>query len=670
MAIELADLFRLQLAQQAALHNLTQMRGRKRSAQKLAILFQQLMEELSVSHTLEVGAHEAAFSRAVKKKLGDTVTARAYEANPEVYALYKADPELKTLGVDYLYQAIGAENGLADFHISATINGEKEDKAGRLHSCLKRMDAGGTFLITVPQARLDQICQNDPGDSRYGLWIDAEGTGLQVLRGADGILGRTVAIFIELESIARYDGQALDMEVMNFLLEHDFMPIARDFQFAHQYNCTFVQKELLPMADALWHRYFQRTLRKELAISFELEEKTSPPMPVRPAPHELPKFRSVAELRDAAMELEPVRKSRHYTEAPECVIACRVEDLELAQKFYADKRNAQFYVAGLDEGLKLKSCHSISKLTPGMDAQLFCRQGKRPDDVSFNFTAIRLNELGIAEFGVESWSQENFYRYRKKRVLSGKDWETALNFVNLLADNESKRVYLAIMRSEMEGDPGYLPYSPYPQYQHPLVKARPGDIVCEGGCYPDFSRDGTFSSSTLRIYGDMEGKGRIYCFEPLPHVCEKLQHVYASRPGIEVANMALWSENGSMPLAGTGAATHLGAKEEKGAQCQCVSIDSFFADKKKPDLIKMDVEGAEMNVLEGSINTLRAYMPKLMLSIYHARRGPDWLRVPRFLLDTGLPYLCYCGHHGFWFNESIVYGTESYSAEYISKDTN
>lgn len=661
MAIKLADLLRLQLAQQAALHNLTQMRGRRRSAQKLAIFFQQLLEELSASHTLEIGAHEATFSRAVKKRLGSGVTARAYEANPEVYALYKSDPELKALGVDYHYQAIGAKNGLADFYISGTINGEKEDKAGRRHSCLRRIDeeAGETSLIRVPQARLDQLCQNDPASSCYGLWIDAEGAARDVLLGASGILEKTAAICVELESIAKFAGQALDVEVLDFLLENDFLPIARDFQFPHQYNTVFVRKNLLPAAEALWHRYFQRTLRKELAISFSLEEKKFPPLSVRPDRHELLKFSSVPELRDAVMELEPVRKSRHYEEAPECVIACRAADLELAQEFYSGKRNPRFYVWGLADGDKQEHCRPFKVLCPGMDVQLFCRQLQRPNDACFNFLALKLLEQGMEKFGVESWSQEKFYRYGKKRSLTDADWETAHNFVNLLADNESKRVYLAIIRSEMEGDPGYLPYAPYPQYRHPLVKARPGDIVCEGGCYPDPAVKGKFSSSTLRLYEDMDGQGRIFCFEPLPHICEQLRHEFASRPGIEVLNLALWSENAFLNLGGNSASTHVGLKDEDGGQCQCVAIDSFFADREKPSLIKLDVEGAEMDVLKGSLNTLGEHMPKLMLSIYHARTGPDWLRIPRFLLKEGLPYRYYLGHHGFWFNESIVYAEKA-----------
>ena len=50
-----------------------------------------------------------------------------------------------------------------------------------------------------------------------------------------------------------------------------------------------------------------------------------------------------------------------------------------------------------------------------------------------------------------------------------------------------------------------------------------------------------------------------------------------------------------------------------------VSIDSYVREKKIPrvDFIKLDVEGAELDVLEGAKATIALYKPILALSVYH-----------------------------------------------------
>lgn len=67
MPTELVDLFQLQLSQQAMLYDLTYMSGRRRSAERVSEFFLHMQSLLPVTTVLEIGAHEAAFSRAVKR---------------------------------------------------------------------------------------------------------------------------------------------------------------------------------------------------------------------------------------------------------------------------------------------------------------------------------------------------------------------------------------------------------------------------------------------------------------------------------------------------------------------------------------------------------------------------------------------------------------------------
>jgi FkbM family methyltransferase len=68
-----------------------------------------------------------------------------------------------------------------------------------------------------------------------------------------------------------------------------------------------------------------------------------------------------------------------------------------------------------------------------------------------------------------------------------------------------------------------------------------------------------------------------------------------------------------------------------------ISIDSFVAKNNIPvDLIKLDVEGSEMNVLNGARESILKYRPKLAISLYH--RKEDLLGIPEFLLSLHKDY--------------------------------
>lgn len=73
----------------------------------------------------------------------------------------------------------------------------------------------------------------------------------------------------------------------------------------------------------------------------------------------------------------------------------------------------------------------------------------------------------------------------------------------------------------------------------------------------------------------------------------------------------------------------------------------------RPDLIKMDIEGAELSALRGGIKTIKECRPQLAISIYHAI--DDFVDIPIYLNEQLENYHYALGHYSAWIPETVLY---------------
>ena len=126
--------------------------------------------------------------------------------------------------------------------------------------------------------------------------------------------------------------------------------------------------------------------------------------------------------------------------------------------------------------------------------------------------------------------------------------------------------------------------------------------------------------------------GRIYSFEPLPAVRKIFEtHIELNKKRISSDNISLlpfaisdsekqvgFSDNPSRQEGNTyikGSVVFTGAENK--ITVQCYSIDGLLKQGyDKPDIIKIDVEGAEYDVLQGALNTLQQHKPGILLATH------------------------------------------------------
>jgi len=218
-----------------------------------------------------------------------------------------------------------------------------------------------------------------------------------------------------------------------------------------------------------------------------------------------------------------------------------------------------------------------------------------------------------------------------------------------LADEESRNTYADVLKSRFYGSAFYF-YSNYPVYAHPQVLAEKGDVVIDGGAASGdtvlyFAKQGCFDCT-------------IYSFEPTPKSFEDMIGYLATLnlKNVHPVNKALWNKNETVTFF-EAYETSLANKisDKGGISVQAVTLDSFVKenDLGKVDLIKLDIEGAELAALEGARETLRRFKPKLQICLYH--KDADLWELPLFLKDLVPEYQLYIGHHTCTNLDTVLY---------------
>ena len=190
-----------------------------------------------------------------------------------------------------------------------------------------------------------------------------------------------------------------------------------------------------------------------------------------------------------------------------------------------------------------------------------------------------------------------------------------------------------------------------------LCEVASGDVVIDCGSY---------TGNTTKYFSEKVGDtGHIYGFEASEEIFKQYQKNVASLNNVTVLNAAVSDQDGFVHFSADNIpGSHISAN---GTEVKSISIDNYVASNniKKVNFIKMDIEGAELAALNGAVNTIKTYRPKMALSAYH--KFEDVYALPNFIHSIDQGYQFYLRHFSDNLWETVLFCVPCSSTNTMNK---
>ncbi len=211
---------------------------------------------------------------------------------------------------------------------------------------------------------------------------------------------------------------------------------------------------------------------------------------------------------------------------------------------------------------------------------------------------------------------------------------------SLLADDESKTLFRNVIEYKLSGDIRLLKnnYCDFSEVYR-LLGAEKFEKIADLGAY---------NGDTLREIAPFAPKlKQAVAFEPDRRNHKKLSEYAETVEAFKITplKLAAWSERAILQFDGSGNRNSTLVsdgiavnKPQKIVEVEADSLDNIL-DGQRVDYIKYDVEGSEKEAILGSVKTIEACRPALMLSLYH--RSEDMFELPLMIRERFPDYRFY-----------------------------
>jgi FkbM family methyltransferase len=206
----------------------------------------------------------------------------------------------------------------------------------------------------------------------------------------------------------------------------------------------------------------------------------------------------------------------------------------------------------------------------------------------------------------------------------------------MLSDEKSRETYLNMLRYRVTGDAKYVREScVLPQYFcDDIFKLGDNEVFIDGG-----TAQGDTYFEFKKLVDDKFDK--YYMFEANTRYNNGLKCLTRDDARVHVMCRGLYSSEKTLYVCFRGHGSWLEESGDESNRIDVTSIDEAVSDR--VTFIKLDVEGSEMEALQGARETILRDKPKLAICIYHYE--DDLWNLPIYIKSMVPEYKIYIRHH-------------------------
>ncbi|QSZ43092.1 FkbM family methyltransferase [Sulfurimonas aquatica] len=216
---------------------------------------------------------------------------------------------------------------------------------------------------------------------------------------------------------------------------------------------------------------------------------------------------------------------------------------------------------------------------------------------------------------------------------------------NLLNDAKSKETFQKVLNFKITSNydfmQGFTNNHTGQYFDKEIIPKIQKIRFVDGGGYV-----GDTATEVIKNYPDFE---KIYLIEPIPENIRIAKRELGEYENIKFLTCGVSDKKETLYF-----------NEEKsfssiyGKGTQSVEVDTIDnIVKERVDYIKLDIEGAEQDAIDGASQTIKRYKPILAICIYH--KAEDWYKIPQKVLAIEKDYNVYLRHYMEGIFESVMY---------------
>lgn len=240
---------------------------------------------------------------------------------------------------------------------------------------------------------------------------------------------------------------------------------------------------------------------------------------------------------------------------------------------------------------------------------------------------------------------------RRAAEFFDKNRERVERVLSLLEDDKSKAVLGGVIgyRTRRVPWPPELCSEDDQYFVRDVIRIEDGEVFMDGGAYV---------GDTIEAFLAMakeEGANfkKIIAMEPDKRNYQMLENTYGKDPRIVLLQKGLSNKSGTLYFQENANFSRLTDNVELATTKVEVAAIDDLPQRDEITWIKMDIEGAESDALEGARKTIQRHHPKLTICIYHSNE--DVLRIIEQVHEMVPEYKLYVRHHSIGDNETVLY---------------